>query len=274
MRMTATEASTSVDRDQLVINHVGLVKVMAHRLAQRLPSQVEMSDLISVGVLGLIDAAGRYRPAMGVPFDAFARRRVQGAMLDALRDLDWAPRSLRRMRRDIDGATAQLRHQLRREPTEEEIAGAMSMTTVEYERALDQIRTLELGAVRQLDATGEDGTPLLELCLDPEEGPDIQLERTELKRLLAKALLELPERERHILALYYEEEMTMAEIGAVIGVCESRVSQLRSLALSRLRSSLRGTLGDRPGAQPSRASGNGNRAKKAPAAPRHGEARP
>jgi RNA polymerase sigma factor FliA len=273
MRMTATEASTSVDRDQLVINHVGLVKVMAHRLAQRLPSQVEMSDLISVGVLGLIDAAGRYRPAMGVPFDAFARRRVQGAMLDALRDLDWAPRSLRRMRRDIDGATAQLRHQLRREPTEEEIAGAMSMTTVEYERALDQIRTLELGAVRQLDATGEDGTPLLELCLDPEEGPDVQLERTELKRLLAKALLELPERERHILALYYEEEMTMAEIGAVIGVCESRVSQLRSLALSRLRSSLRGTLGDRPGAQSSRASGNGNRAKKTPASPPRGEAR-
>ena len=90
------------DRNQLVIDHVGLVKTMAHRLAQRLPSQVEMNDLISVGVLGLIDAAGRYKPALGVPFDAFARRRVQGAMLDALRELDWAPRSLRRMRRDLD----------------------------------------------------------------------------------------------------------------------------------------------------------------------------
>jgi RNA polymerase sigma factor for flagellar operon FliA len=245
MRMTATEtSSTSVDRDQLVINHVGLVKVMAHRLAQRLPSQVEMSDLISVGVLGLIDAAGRYRPAMGVPFDAFARRRVQGAMLDALRDLDWAPRSLRRLRRDIDSTVAQLRHKLRREPNDREIGDALSMTPAEYERALEQIRTLDLGAVRQLDATGEDGTPLLELCLDPEEGPDVQLERTELKRLLANALLELPERERHILALYYEEEMTMAEIGAVIGVCESRVSQLRSLALSRLRASLKKTLGE------------------------------
>jgi RNA polymerase sigma factor for flagellar operon FliA len=240
MRMTATDTSSSVDRDQLVINHVGLVKVMAHRLAQRLPSQVEMSDLISVGVLGLIDAAGRYRPAMGVPFDAFARRRVQGAMLDALRDLDWAPRSLRRLRRDIDSTVAQLRHKLRREPNDREIGDALSMTPAEYE----QIRTLDLGAVRQLDATGEDGTPLLELCLDPEEGPDVQLERTELKRLLANALLELPERERHILALYYEEEMTMAEIGAVIGVCESRVSQLRSLALSRLRASLKKTLGE------------------------------
>jgi RNA polymerase sigma factor for flagellar operon FliA len=244
MRMTTVDTSSSTDRDQLVIAHVGLVKVMAHRLAQRLPSQVEMSDLISVGVLGLIDAAGRYRPAMGVPFDAFARRRVQGAMLDALRDLDWAPRSLRRLRRDIDSATANLRHSLKREPTDSEIATSLDMSPAEYERALDQIRTLDLGAVRQLDATGEDGSPLLELCLDPDEGPDAQLQRTELKRLLANAIRELPERERQILALYYEEEMTMAEIGEVIGVCESRVSQLRSLALSRLRASLKKTLGE------------------------------
>jgi RNA polymerase sigma factor for flagellar operon FliA len=240
--MTAT-APNLAERDRLVINHVGLVKAMAHRLAQRLPSQVEMTDLISVGVLGLIDAAGRYRPSMGVPFDAFARRRVQGAMLDALRDLDWAPRSLRRMRRDLDATVARLRHDLAREPEESEIASAMALSPEEYAKVLDQVRSLELGAIRQLDATGEDGTPLLELCMDPEEGPDAQLERAELRRLLAKALMELPERERQILALYYEEEMTMAEIGEVIGVCESRVSQLRSLALSRLRTSMRASLG-------------------------------
>ena len=234
--------SNLAERDRLVITHVGLVKAMAHRLAQRLPAQVEMTDLISVGVLGLIDAAGRYRPSMGVPFDAFARRRVQGAMLDALRDLDWAPRSLRRMRRDLDATIARLRHDLAREPSEDEIAHAMAMSPAEYAKALDQVRTLELGAIRQLDATGEDGTPLLELCMDTDEGPDVQLERTELRQLLAKALLELPERERQILALYYEEEMTMAEIGEVIGVCESRVSQLRSLALSRLRASMRTSL--------------------------------
>lgn len=238
-----TTVSTNLaERDQLVISHVGLVKAMAHRLAQRLPSQVEMTDLISVGVLGLIDAAGRYRPSMGVPFDAFARRRVQGAMLDALRDLDWAPRSLRRMRRDLDATIARLRHDLAREPEETEIADAMSLSTEEYAKVLDQVRSLEIGAIRQLDATGEDGTPLLELCIDSDEAPDAQLERTELRRLLAKALMELPERERQILALYYEEEMTMAEIGAVIGVCESRVSQLRSLALSRLRASMRESL--------------------------------
>lgn len=241
VRMTATR-TVPADRDRLVMEHVGLVKAMAHRLAQRLPSQVEMTDLISVGVLGLIDAAGRYRPSMGVPFDAFARRRVQGAMLDALRDLDWAPRSLRRLRRDLDSTIARLRHSLRREPTEDEIAEAMSMTPAEYERALEQLRTLDLGAVRQLDATSEDGSPLLELCIDPDQGPEAQLERTELNRHLADALKELPARERQILALYYEEELTMAEIGQVIGVCESRVSQLRSLALSRLRASLRATL--------------------------------
>ena len=112
-----TPQASYMDRDQLVIAHVGLVKAMAHRLAQRLPSQVEMTDLISVGVMGLIDAAGRYKPSTGVPFDAFARRRVQGAMLDALRDLDWAPRSLRRMRRELDGAVAKLRAELKREPT-------------------------------------------------------------------------------------------------------------------------------------------------------------
>ncbi len=239
--MTATSPNLA-ERDRLVINHVGLVKAMAHRLAQRLPSQVEMTDLISVGVLGLIDAAGRYKPSMGVPFDAFARRRVQGAMLDALRDLDWAPRSLRRMRRDLDATVARLRHDLSREPNEDEIAAAMALSPEEYAKVLDQVKSLEIGAIRQLDATSEDGTPLLELCMDPEEGPDVQLERVELRRLLARALMELPERERQILALYYEEEMTMAEIGEVIGVCESRVSQLRSLALSRLRTSMRSYL--------------------------------
>ncbi|MFN8057704.1 MAG: RNA polymerase sigma factor FliA [Vicinamibacterales bacterium] len=240
--MSPSQAKLS-ERDELVMNHVGLVKAMAHRLAQRLPSQVEMTDLIGVGVLGLIDAAGRYRPSMGVPFDAFARRRVQGAMLDALRDLDWAPRSLRRMRRDLDSTVARLRHELGREPDEDEIASAMSMSAEQYTKTLDQLRTLDAGAVRQLDATSEDGTPLLELCLDPDEGPHAQLERSELRQHLATALMELPERERQILALYYEEELTMAEIGEVIGVCESRVSQLRSLALSRLRASLRESLG-------------------------------
>jgi len=242
VRVAAKAAEPVVDRDQLVLEHVGLVKALAQRLVQRLPSQVEVADLISVGILGLMDAASRYKPSTGVPFDAFARRRVQGAMLDALRDLDWAPRSLRKLRRDLDGAIARLRHDLGREPTDAEIAGAMNLSDAEYERVLDQVRSLELGTLRQLEAPNQDGMSILELCIDPEEGPDARLERSELREHLARAIAELPERERQILALYYEEELTMAEIGAVIGVCESRVSQLRSLALSRLRVSLRKSL--------------------------------
>ncbi len=229
-------------RDRLVLEHVGLVKALAQRLAQRLPTQVEMTDLVGAGVLGLIDAASRYKPATGVPFDAFARRRVQGAMLDALRDLDWAPRSLRKMRRDLDGAIARLRHQMQREPADAEIAGAMNLSETEYDHVLDQMKSLELGALRQLDAPTEEGASLIELVIDPDEGPETCVQRSELREHLASALSELPDRERQILALYYEEELTMAEIGAVIGVCESRVSQLRSLALSRLRVSLHESL--------------------------------
>jgi RNA polymerase sigma factor for flagellar operon FliA len=237
-------AATNLDaRDQLVIDHVPLVKSMAQRLAQRLPSQVEMNDLISVGVLGLIDAAGRYKPTLGVPFDAFARRRVHGAMLDALRELDWAPRSLRRLRRDMDSTVANLRHTLGREPEESEIAAAMDLSPQEYDKALEQLRTLEIGSLRQLEAPAPDGTSLLELCVDPGEGAVAQLERKELREHLARAIEQLPERERHILALYYEQELTLAEIGEVIGVGESRVCQLRSLALSRLRTALRASLG-------------------------------
>jgi RNA polymerase sigma factor for flagellar operon FliA len=237
-------AATNLDaRDQLVIDHVPLVKSMAQRLAQRLPSQVEMNDLISVGVLGLIDAAGRYKPTLGVPFDAFARRRVHGAMLDALRELDWAPRSLRRLRRDMDSTVANLRHTLGREPEESEIAAAMDLSPQEYDKALAQLRTLEIGSLRQLEAPAPDGTSLLELCVDPGEGAVAQLERKELREHLARAIEQLPERERHILALYYEQELTLAEIGEVIGVGESRVCQLRSLALSRLRTALRASLG-------------------------------
>jgi RNA polymerase sigma factor for flagellar operon FliA len=242
MRIAAVETGIE-DRDRLVMEHVPLVKTLAQRLAHRLPSQVEVSELVSVGVLGLIDAAGRYKPSTGVPFDAFARRRVQGAMLDSLRELDWAPRSLRRLRRDVDTAIINARRRLGKEPDEAEIATEMGVSVAEYEKSIEQLRTLELGAVRSLDAPGEDGMARLEMCIDPSEGAVAQLERQELRAHLAKAIESLPERERHILALYYDEELTLAEIGEVIGVGESRVSQLRSLALSRLRASLRESLG-------------------------------
>lgn len=230
------------ERDRLVTQHTTLVRAMAQRLAHRLPSHVEVDDLISVGVLGLMDAASRYRADLGVPFDAFARRRIHGAMLDALRELDWAPRSLRRLRRELEQVIARLRHTLGREPEEAEIAEEMRLTPDEYARTLDDVRRLDVCALQPLDATTPGGTSLLDIAIDPDDDPHVQLERAELKRHLALAIEALPDRERRILTLYYGEELTMAEVGAVIGVCESRVSQLRSLAVSRLRATLRATL--------------------------------
>jgi RNA polymerase sigma factor for flagellar operon FliA len=234
--MPAEPGADLATRDRLVMEHVGLVKTMAGRLANRLPSQVEVSELISVGVLGLIDAAGRFNPSMGVPFSAFARRRIHGAMLDSLRDLDWAPRTLRKLRRDVDSAIARVREQLGREPESAEIAGALNVSEAEYDVMLDRLRSVDLAVMRQ--ASSEDGVSDLELAVDPGEGPHHLLERRELRDHLARGIVQLPERERHILALYYEQELTLAEIGQVIGVTESRVSQLRTQALARLRSIL------------------------------------
>jgi RNA polymerase sigma factor for flagellar operon FliA len=221
-------------RDELVMQHVGLVKTLASRLASRLPSQVEVSELISVGVIGLIDAAGRFKPSLGVPFDAFARRRIHGAMLDSLRDLDWAPRAVRKLRREVDAAILRLRGELGREPEGEEVAAAMNVAPLEYDRMLDQLRSADLATIRE--ASGE--RDLLELAIDKSEGPFATVHRQELRAHLAAAIVQLPERERQILALYYEQELTLAEIGEVIGVGESRISQLRTQALARLRTLL------------------------------------
>jgi RNA polymerase sigma factor for flagellar operon FliA len=240
MRMTPREIDHT-ERDRLVVAHIGLVKALAHRLAQRLPPQVEIPDLISIGVLGLMDAASRYRAALGVPFDAFARRRIQGAMLDALRGLDWAPRSLRKLRRSVDTTMGQLRHTLMREPVEAEIAAALNVSEAEYTKMLDQLRSAELATIRQA-SVAPDGQTTLDVAVDTSEGAHARLERLELRGQLASAVLELPERERQILALYYEEELTLAEIGQVIGVGESRVSQLRTQAIARLRSHLSASL--------------------------------
>jgi RNA polymerase sigma factor for flagellar operon FliA len=245
MRMNAATASAAVpdlqERDALVMAHVGLVKSMANRLGRRVPSHVELSELVSVGVLGLIDAAQRYQAGLGVPFDAFARRRIHGAMLDALRRLDRVPRSVRRLQRGVDGVLTELRHALGREPEPAEIATALNVSAEEYEGMLDELRWADLAVVRPSagdDDTNHSGEDLLDLAIDTEDGPYAQLERRELRAELARALGELPERERQILAMSYEKELTLAEIGQVIGVGESRVSQLRTQAVARLRSML------------------------------------
>jgi RNA polymerase sigma factor FliA len=239
--MSAAVAVDPAVRDQLVMTHVDLVKAMASRLRRRLPSQVEVSELVSVGVLGLIDAATRYQPTLGVPFDAFARRRIQGAMLDALRGLDWVPRSVRKMQRQSEEITARLRQSFGREPESEEIAAAMGMSIDDYTHLLDEIRTIEVAVARPSQSDGEP-TSLIDLVIDTGSGQQVQLERAELRQQLALALRQLPERERQVLSLSYVQELTLAEIGKVLGVGESRVSQIRTQAILRLRSLLRPAL--------------------------------
>ena len=240
MRLATAEPDLE-QRDALVMAHVGLVKTMARRLAQRLPSQVDVGDLIGVGMVGLIEAAQRYRPSTGVPFSAFARRRLHGAMLDVLRGLDWAPRSLRRLRRDLDGSIVRLRHQLGREPSEKEIADALGLNAEQFAHVLDQVRRLDVATVRQTDREGDERS-IMELCVDTGLGADVRLERAELRQHLAAAISQLPKREQQILFMYYGRELTLAEVGAVIGLTESRVSQLRALAVSRVRATLQASL--------------------------------
>lgn len=236
--MRLAEAVDLEVRDTLVLEHVDLVRALASRLGRRLPPQVETSELVSVGVLGLIDAANRFQPSLGVPFDAFARRRIQGAMLDALRRLDWVPRAVRERQRAVDAAITRLANEHGRQPESEEIAAELGVPTDQFERMLDEIRAAGLASVRSSGQT-EDGEDLLDVAVETDDGPQTQLERKEMRTWLVEALGTLPERERHILALSYVEELTLAEIGQVIGVSESRVSQLRTQAIARLRASLR-----------------------------------
>jgi RNA polymerase sigma factor for flagellar operon FliA len=233
-----TVASTTAGRNRLVMDHVQLVRVVACRLSHRLPASIELSELIAVGTLALVDAAGRYRPALGVPFEAFARQRVHGAMLDSLRGLDWAPRSLRKKQRAIDAAIGKLRNSLGREPDSREIAKELGLSESDYEKNLDDVRAAELATVRLAGGANE-GDSLVELAVEPGDDQCRRLERAEIAEQLAAAIARLPERERQVLSLYYEEEMTLAEVGVALGVSESRISQLRTQAIARLRASLR-----------------------------------
>jgi RNA polymerase sigma factor for flagellar operon FliA len=245
MRLTADRPDAREQRDRLVLEHLSLVRMLAGRLSRRLPSHVDGSELVGVGVMGLVDAAGRYEPSTGVPFDAFARQRIHGAMLDALRRLDRAPRAVRRQQRTLESVLGKLRQEHGREPETEEVAQAMGLSLDDYDRLLDQLQSAEVATLSR--AGGPDGErSLIDLALDTNDGPYAQLERRELHRRLVGALRALPERERQIIALYYDDELTLVEIGKVFDIGPSRVSQLRTQAIARLRSLLADDMPGRP----------------------------
>jgi RNA polymerase sigma factor for flagellar operon FliA len=235
---------TAAERDALITDTLPLIKHIAHRVATRLPSNIEMHDLINAGVLGLLDAIEKFEPERNVKFKTYAEVRIRGAILDSLRNLDWAPRSLRKKSRDLERTYADLSQKLGRPASDEEVSEALGADLEDFHALVDQLHGLTIGSFENL-SDGEDSDSYLNYY--PDDGsndPYVRFEASELTKLLIAAIEDLPEKERLVLSLYYYEEFTMKEIGALLGVNESRVSQLHTKAMLRLRGKLGKVLPD------------------------------
>ncbi len=232
----APAISSQSARDELIMTHLPKVKYIADRIAARLPPTVERDDLYGAGVVGLIDAVERYDATRGVAFTTFAEMRVRGAILDNLRAFDWASRTTRRRAREVQTAYSQLEQELGRSVTEAEVALQMNMPIAELRETLQDIRGLRVSNLD--DRNEETGLSVADMISDTAISPFDQLGNSEYRNLLAVAIDKLPERERQVIALYYVEELTMKEIGEVLGVTESRVSQVRTQAIARLRTNI------------------------------------
>ena len=232
----ASDPINDNERERLILEHLPQVRLIARRIQERLPDNVALEDLISSGVIGLISAIDHFDPAHNVKLKTYAEYKIRGAILDSLRGLDWAPRQKRRRAKQIEAAIARLEQVLHRAPTEEEIASHLGVPIGDYHEWLVEIRGLNVGS---LEHAGGQGKDLLHYVADDEEKlPSSILERSELERLLAEGIDGIPEVERTVLSLYYREELTLREIATVVRLHESRVSQLKSQAILRLRAHL------------------------------------
>jgi len=222
-------------REQLILEHLPQVKLIARRIHERLPVSVSLDDLISTGVLGLIAAIDRYDASHDVKLKTYAEYKIRGAILDSLRGLDWAPRQQRKRAKQIEAAIACLEQQHQRTPTEEEIATFLNLSIAEYQEWLSDIRGLTLGSLENA-GTEDEGCDLLRYLADSDDQwPSQIVERAELERLLSAAIERMPHLEKTVLSLYYYEEMTLREIARIVDLHESRISQLKSQAILRLR---------------------------------------
>lgn len=227
------------DQEKMILDQLGEVRFIARRIHDRLPRHVELDDLVHSGVLGLIDAVHKFDPGKNVQFKSYAKFRIRGAILDSLRELDWSPRDLRKKARRLEEAERNLRNKLGRSASEQELAQEMDCSLEEFQQLLGELRGLDLGSLQ--DPRGNDGEDTILGNLkdsDPPNDPFAMTLQSEMRDLLARAIGELPERERRILSLYYFEELTMKEVGAILGLTESRICQIHSAALVRLRSRL------------------------------------
>lgn len=234
-------ATGQLDRDQLVTRFAPLVKRIAFHLMARLPSSVHIDDLVQNGMIGLLDAISRFETGHGAQFETYAVQRIRGAMLDGLRENDWLPRGLRRDMRRIEQAIARLEQENGRPPSERELAEALSMTLSEYQKTLQEARGHQILYFEDFSAEGDEDF-LERHFTDDAANPLKQLEESSMREQLVTAINDLPDREKLMMALYYEQDLNLREIGEVMGVTESRICQLHSQAISRLRSRIVGQI--------------------------------
>jgi RNA polymerase sigma factor FliA len=215
-----------------------IVRFIARRVHERLPQHVPIEDLYSAGVLGLLDAFGKFDPAKEVLFRTYAQFRIRGAILDSLRTLDWSPRELRRKARTVEQAIQALTAQIRRSPTDTEIAQKLNIPLAAYQQLLGELKGLEIGTLHSPYAEDSEEDDLANLPSRAEDDPLFRYLDAEMRQIVTKAIEELPERERMVMTLYYYEETNMKEIGLILGVHESRVSQIHASAVLHLRARL------------------------------------
>ncbi len=227
-----------VARDRLIVHYSPLVKFVAGRVGAGLPNSVDPGDLVSAGVFGLIDAVERFDPERGVKFETFAVPRIRGAVFDGLRSLDWVPRSVRSRAREVENAFQDLEGKLGRAPSDEELSGQLKISGTEFQKWLASIASTTVGP---LDRALVAGAEPRALTGDVPDSPSAMVEEKEVRRLVRGELKRLPEREKLVLSLYYDEGLTLAEIGSVLGVTESRVSQIHTKAVLHLRARLSAT---------------------------------
>jgi RNA polymerase sigma factor for flagellar operon FliA len=227
------------EQEQVLLDHLPIVRFLARRIHERLPQHVDIEDLVSAGVVGLMDAFTKFDPAKKVQFRSYAQFRIRGAILDSLRTLDWSPRELRRKGRAVEEAIRVLTAQLGHAPNEAEVAEEMTLSLDEYQQLLGDLKGLEIGTLNMERNEDSGEEELAYVPGRPEEDPLFRCLRGELEGRLAEAIQNLPDRERLVMSLYYYEEMTMREIGLAMGVVESRVSQVHASAVVHLRSALK-----------------------------------
>ena len=238
---------TAENREEVIIRYSPMIKYVANRIAMRLPPHIEVDDLISVGVLGLMDAISKYDSSRGAKFKTYAEFRVRGAILDELRAMDWVPRSIRQKASSVDKVVQSLQAKLSRSPEDEEVAKEMGISLEQFHTTLNETKSIPVFSLDDLGIakdSGEQQSLLDCLAGKADADPQTQIRLTELKEIIAKAIDTLPEKERLMVSLYYYEELTMKEIGAVLEITESRVSQIHSKAVYRLRTKLKAIIAE------------------------------